>query len=91
MLLDVPVAAELQAPVEALTVRHGENLVAVVAPDSTVHFKPVTILSNDGKMVVFGSGVSLHDRLAVNLPDGVVDGARVQIDSSTSGPKSSGG
>ncbi len=80
--LDVPTTARIQAPAEALTVRQGHTLVGVVDPDATIHFREATVLSNDGQTVIFGSGVSAGDRLAINVGSAIADGARVQVDTS---------
>jgi RND family efflux transporter MFP subunit len=79
--VDVPTESRPQAPAEALVVRGGKTMVAIVRSDGTVHFQDVSVASNDGKTILFGGGVAVGDRLALNLGSSVADGARVRLDS----------
>lgn len=79
--LDVQTPSKPQAPVEALLVRGQNTLVATVGADSRVHFKPVVVAGNDGKMLTFANGVAPGDHLALSLGNAVADGGRIQVDS----------
>lgn len=79
--LDIPIAAQPQAPVEALLVRGQSTMVATVGADSRVHFKPVVVAGNDGKMLTFVKGVAPGDRVALSLGNAVPDGSQIQVDS----------
>jgi hypothetical protein len=68
----------VEVPVEALVPRGDKTLVAVVAPDHTVHFRPVVLESDDGTVARVQSGLAAGELLALNLGDRVVDGAAVQ-------------
>jgi RND family efflux transporter MFP subunit len=72
-------SAKPQAPVEALVVRGGQTLVAVVDETSHVHFQPVTVAQNDGRNVTFSSGVKVGDRVALSLGSSLADGAVVRV------------
>jgi RND family efflux transporter MFP subunit len=81
--IDFPATPAPQAPVEALVVRNGTTSVGMIDAESRVHLTPVTIASNDGKLVTFGSGVAVGARVALNLGSAVADGDRIQLDSSS--------
>ena len=72
----LPVLPEL--PSEALLVRGERSLVAVLASDSTVHFRDVAVASNDGKRMRILKGVSIGERVILNAGDALADGARVR-------------
>ncbi len=81
--IDFPMTRAPQAPVEALVVRGGNTFVGTIDDHSRLHLTPVTIASNDGKMVTFASGVQPGVRVALNLGSSAVDGDRIQVDTST--------
>ncbi|HEX3865247.1 MAG TPA: efflux RND transporter periplasmic adaptor subunit [Gemmatimonadaceae bacterium] len=68
-----------QAPVEALVVRGGQTLVAVVDDASRIRFHPVVVESNDGRIVTFASGVQAGERLALSLGSSIAEGADVRV------------
>ncbi len=76
--LDVPEAVLPELPSEALIVRGTRSVVAVLAPDSTVHFHDVIVASDDGRRMRVLSGVTVGDRAIVNASDALTDGARVR-------------
>jgi RND family efflux transporter MFP subunit len=76
--LDVPAPVLPELASEALVVRQERSLVAVLAPDSTVHFRDVVVASNDGKRMRLLSGVSVGDRVILNAGDALAEGARVR-------------
>jgi membrane fusion protein (multidrug efflux system) len=76
--LDVPEAVLPELPSEALIVRGTRSIVAVLAPDSTVHFHDVTIASDDGRRIRVLTGISAGDRAVLNAGDALTDGARVR-------------
>lgn len=79
VLLDVPTVARPQAPAEALVVRGTSTYVGLIDSTAHVHLIPVTVASNDGKTVTFGSGVVAGQRIALSLGGTVPDGALVQV------------
>ena len=76
--IDVPAPILPELPSEALLVRQDRSLVAVLAPDSTVHLRDVTVASNDGKRMRILKGVAVGDRVILNAGDALTDGARVR-------------
>ena len=76
--IDVPAPVLPELPSEALLVRQDRSLVAVLAPDSTVHLRDVTVASNDGKRLRILKGVSIGERVVLNAGDALTDGARVR-------------
>ena len=67
----------LKIPAGALTFRTGGPETAVVDPDGTVHFKPVTISRDLGSEVEISSGVSQGELVALNISNQVADGDKV--------------
>jgi hypothetical protein len=43
-----------------------------------VHFRPVTVANTDGIHALLAQGATIGQRVAINLPDEVSDGGRVQ-------------
>lgn len=76
--VDIPAPVLPELPSEALLMRQDRSLVAVLAPDSTVHFHDVTVASNDGKRLRILKGVAVGDRVILNAGDAIADGARVR-------------
>ena len=79
VILDVPSSARPQAPAEALVVRGTSTYVGVVDSTAHVHLVPVSVASNDGKTVMFASGVKPGQRVALSLGGTVTDGSLVQL------------
>ncbi|AMN41816.1 efflux RND transporter periplasmic adaptor subunit [Rhodoplanes sp. Z2-YC6860] len=75
--LHIPIQSYPQIPVSGLLVRGSETLVAMVEND-TLRYKPVRVASTDGNTVTVAEGLRQDDRIAINLPDEVTDGSRVQ-------------
>ncbi len=76
--LHLPVPSLPQIPVSALLIRNGNPLVAAVAPDGAIRFRPVKVGSTDGITINVAEGVAPGDRLAIHVPDELVDGARIR-------------
>ncbi|MBI3568060.1 MAG: efflux RND transporter periplasmic adaptor subunit [Gemmatimonadetes bacterium] len=75
---DLPSKVLPELPVEALVVRQSKTQVPVLAADSTVHFKDVSVVYNDGKRIRVSSGVSAGETVVLNVGDSVAEGARVR-------------
>lgn len=82
--LNVPVPSQPQAPAEALVVRGTTTYVGVVDAQQRIHLVPVTVASNDGKIVTFASGVEPGTRIALSLGGSVQDGAQARLAPDTS-------
>jgi RND family efflux transporter MFP subunit len=76
--IDVPAPVLPELPSEALLVRQEKSLVAVLAPDSIVHLRAVTVASDDGKRMRILKGLSVGERVILNAGDALADGARVR-------------
>ena len=77
VLLHVPLVSRPQIPVTALLTRGNESSVAMLDKD-VVRFKPVKVASTDGATVTIAEGVKPGDKIAINVPDEVTDGSRIQ-------------
>lgn len=75
--LHVPVQSYPQIPVTALLTRGNENVVAVLEND-TVKFRPVKVASTDGSVVSLADGLQPGEKIAINVPDEVTNGSRIQ-------------
>ena len=76
--LEVSQVALPEAPSEALIIRKGGTYVGVVGPDGFARVRQVTVAANDGRNVTFTRGVSIGDRLALNVGQGTADSVRVK-------------
>jgi len=70
--------APIQIPAAALLYRSGGPQVAVVDPTGAVSFRDVAIASDDGNVVSIGSGLSIGDKVALNLSSQIAAGAKVK-------------
>jgi RND family efflux transporter MFP subunit len=75
--LHVKVQSYPQIPVTALLTRGNENVVAVLDND-VVRFRPVKVASTDGATVSVADGLKPGERIAINVPDEVTNGSRIQ-------------
>jgi membrane fusion protein, multidrug efflux system len=76
--LHVPLTSYPEVPVAGLVQRGTNTFVADVDADSLVHLRPVKVASTDGIRASLADGATVGGRIALNLPDGVVDGSRVR-------------
>ncbi len=76
--LHVPLHSYPEVPVAGLVVRGNNTFVADVDADNLVHLRPVKVASTDGIRASLADGATVGARIALNLPDGVVDGSRVR-------------
>mgnify|MGYP000653253519 CR=1 FL=1 len=77
LTLQAPLESHVQIPAAALLVRQSKTFVASVDRDR-VRFSAVSVGATDGAQVVVTQGVREGDTLAINLPDEITDGARIQ-------------
>lgn len=73
--------AQIQIPAAAMLYRSGGPQVAVVEPSGAVAFRDVTIASDDGNMVSIGTGLSVGEKVALNLSSQIAAGAKVKANS----------
>ena len=76
--LHVPMESLPEIPVAGLIVRGTNSFAAVVGEDSLVRMRPVKVASTDGIRVRLAEGVKNGDKVAINLPDEVSEGSRIQ-------------
>jgi hypothetical protein len=76
--LHIPTQSYPEIPVAGLIVCGTRTMIADLATDQTVHLRPVTIASTDGVRAALADGAVIGQRVAINRPDEVGDGARVQ-------------
>jgi RND family efflux transporter MFP subunit len=74
--LKVPPTPEV--PLNALVLRDNKQYVAVTDDRNILHFRPVQVESTDGSIVRIAAGIAAGDKVAVNVPDEVSDGSRIQ-------------
>jgi len=75
--LHIPIKSYPQIPVSGLLVRGNDSFVAMVE-DDTLRYRPIRVASTDGNTVTVAEGLRQGDRIAINLPDEMTDGAKVQ-------------
>src|SRR5882757_6648648 len=66
-----------QIPVTALLTRSNESVVAVLEKD-LVRFRTVKVASTDGAIVSLADGLTPGEKIAINVPDEVTNGSRIQ-------------
>ncbi len=76
--LHVPLPAYTEVPVSALVVRGANTSVAAVDEGGVIRMRPVKVANTDGIKVSLADGVKPGERIAINLPDEVGDGSKVQ-------------
>jgi RND family efflux transporter MFP subunit len=77
LTLHVPLLSQPQIPVTALLMRSDQSSIAMVEGE-VVRFKPVKVASTDGATITIAEGVKPGDKVAINVPDEVTDGSRIQ-------------
>jgi membrane fusion protein, multidrug efflux system len=76
--LHLTVAPAPLVPLNALVLRDNRQFVAVPDDKQVLHFRPVQVESTDGTTVRIAAGIKAGERVAVNVPDEVSDGSRIQ-------------
>jgi hypothetical protein len=64
-------------PSTALVTREGKSLVAAVGEDKRLKFTPVDVAGTDGKVIRIANGIGEGVRVALNVPNTISDGAKV--------------
>lgn len=68
-----------EIPVEALVTRQDKAFVPVVDGGGRLRYRPVNVADDDGKSVRLLDGVTVGERVALNVGNEVEDGAQVQV------------
>jgi membrane fusion protein (multidrug efflux system) len=76
--LHVPIKSYPQIPVTALMVRGNDSLVAVLEGE-VLRFRAVKVASTDGAVISLNDGLQPGERIAINVPDEIIDGNRIQV------------
>jgi RND family efflux transporter MFP subunit len=77
LTLHVPLVSQPQIPATALLMRSDQSSIAMLDGE-VVRFKPIKVASTDGATVTVADGVKPGDKVAINVPDEVTDGSRIQ-------------
>jgi membrane fusion protein, multidrug efflux system len=78
VILHLKVPAAPQVPLNALVLRDNRQYVAVPDDSNVLHFRPVQVESTDGASVRIADGIRPGEKVAVNVPDEVADGSKIQ-------------
>src|SRR5689334_582336 len=73
----IPAKSFIEVPSGALVTREGKSLVAVVGDDKRLKFTPIETVGTDGKVIRIANGIGEGVRVALNVPNTVSDGAKV--------------
>lgn len=76
--LHIPMQSYPEIPVAGLITRGTRTMIADLGSDEIVHLRPVIVANTDGVRASLREGATVGQRVAINLPDEVGDGARVQ-------------
>ena len=69
-----PAKGMVEVPAAALVFSSRGPQVGLVDEENRLTFRDVNIVRDDGNFVQLGSGVSIGDRVALNISDQLVDG-----------------
>lgn len=75
----LPSQGLLEVPAAALIFRSGGPQVAVIVSDDRVQMRSVTIVRNDGRTVLLGSGVRAGEKVVLNLSSQISEGEKVAV------------
>ena len=73
----IPSKSFVEVPTAALINREGKSLLAAVTEDKRLKFMPIEVAGTDGKVIRIASGISEGVRVALNVPNTISDGAKV--------------
>jgi RND family efflux transporter MFP subunit len=76
--------AQIQVPAAAMLYRSSGPQVAVVDAQDAISFRDVSIASDDGNVVSIASGLSVGEKVALNLSSRIAAGAKVRANSDDS-------
>jgi RND family efflux transporter MFP subunit len=73
----IPSKSFIEVPSTALITREGKSLVGVVGDDKHLKFTPIEVAGTDGKVIRIASGIGEGVRVALNVPNTISDGAKI--------------
>jgi len=74
-----PVKKDLTVPSEAVVIRGGNYFIPLIGTDSTIHYQPVTLGTNDGVHTAILSGINKGDIIGVNVSAELPEGQKVRV------------
>lgn len=75
----LPVTSALEVPASALVVRDKKTQVGLLTADGNMQLRPIVVGSTDGKVLRIASGLSVGDRVLLNVPNSLADGGKVKV------------
>ena len=69
----------LQIPSDALIMKGAQAFVATVDTEGILHFKPIDIADNDGRVIQLASGLEAGETVALGVGDALKEGDKVQV------------
>jgi membrane fusion protein, multidrug efflux system len=72
-----PAKSFIEVPSAALVTREGKSLVGTITEDKHLKFTPIEVAGTDGKVIRIANGIGEGVRVALNVPNTVSDGAKV--------------
>jgi membrane fusion protein, multidrug efflux system len=76
--LRAPVRSYVQIPISGLVIRGAEQFVGILTGGSKIQFRRVKVANTEGNLINLADGLTVGDRIAINIPDEVTEGSRVQ-------------
>jgi RND family efflux transporter MFP subunit len=73
----IPSKSYVETPSAALITREGKSYVAAVGDDKRLKFTPIDVAGTDGKVIRIAGGISEGVRVALNVPNTISDGAKI--------------
>lgn len=78
VILTVSAPPFVEVPAAAVYTREEKTMVAVIANDNRVRYRPVLVADSDGKQIRLAEGVQTGERVALNPGTGLTEGELVQ-------------
>lgn len=76
--LRAPVQSYVRIPISGLVIRGAEQYAAVLTADNRIQYRRVKVAMTEGNMINLADGLADGERIAINIPDEVTEGSRVQ-------------
>jgi RND family efflux transporter MFP subunit len=75
----IPETGLLEVPAAALVFRPSGPVVAVIEKDNKISFHKVSIARDNGNIIEISSGISVGDRIALNISSQITSGETVEV------------
>ena len=73
----IPARSFIEVPTAALVTRDAKSYLGVITDDSRIKLTPIEIAGTDGKIIRIANGIDQGTRVALNVPNTLADGAKV--------------